>query len=586
MPLDANHGLNALWASLLVEECLRQGVDYFCLSPGSRSTPLTVAVARHPQARRIVCLDERAAAFHAVGYARATGRPAVLICTSGTALANYLPAVIEAESDRLPLLICSADRPPELRDAGANQTIRQPGMLAPYVRWQHDLPCPAPDLPAAMALTTVGQALYQAQRSPAGPVHLNWMFREPLVPQPQTVPPATLHGLEAWSAGAAPFTRFHPPQLTPPAASIKRLIEVVNSARQGLVMVGNLHTADERAAARRLIERLGWPTAADITSGLRLGTHAPIIPYFDQVLLANVPPPDTALHIGGAVVSKRYLEYITRSRPARHLLVARHPYRHDPTHSLTDRLEVDLPALVDALPPDWQPARESAWLAGWQRASVVVAHRLATLVDDLGEMAVARLVTRHIRPDAALFLGNSMPVRDFDMYAAAEGPAVPVAANRGASGIDGNLASAAGLAVGLARPVTAVVGDLTALHDLNSLWLLQTIPQPVTVILLNNQGGGIFSFLPIRDLADVFEPYFGAPHPLTFEQLAAGFGLPYFQPTTPDAFRQAYSAAQQLHRPAVIEVRSDRAANWQAHHNLQAELRRLVNEATPWEQPA
>lgn len=584
MPLDADHGLNALWASLLVEECLRQGVDTFCLSPGSRSTPLTAAVARHPGAQRLVGLDERAAAFCAVGYARATGRPAVLICTSGTALANYLPAVIEAESERLPLLICSADRPPELRDAGANQTIRQPGMLAPYVRWQYDLPCPDPHVPATWVLTTIGQALYHARRAPAGPVHLNWMFREPLTPQPAAVPPAVLSNLQSWAAGDAPFTRFHPPDLKLSAGSVAQFMAQAARARRGLVVLGALHTPAERGAARRLIDRLGWPAAADITSGLRLGTRPPIIPYFDQILLADAPAPDTVLHLGGAVISKRYLEYITRCRPARHLLVARHPYRHDPSHSVTERLEADLPALVEALPPDWQPAADPTWLAGWQHASAAVAAQLATLTDTLGEMAVARLVTQHIRPEAALFLGNSMPVRDFDMYATAEGPAVPVAANRGASGIDGNLASAAGLAVGLGRPVTAVVGDLTALHDLNSLWLLQTITPPVTVIILNNQGGGIFSFLPVRDLTDIFEPYFGTPHPLTFEQLAAGFNLPYAQPTTPEAFCQAYTTAQELGRPAVIEVRSEREANWQAHRRLQAGLRHQLAAVGAWEQ--
>ncbi|NIR47646.1 2-succinyl-5-enolpyruvyl-6-hydroxy-3-cyclohexene-1-carboxylic-acid synthase, partial [candidate division KSB1 bacterium] len=193
--------INALWGDLIVEELLRNDIDFFCISPGSRSTPLTVAVARKPRAKKQIMYDERSAAFFALGYVRATEKPAVLICTSGTAAANYYPAIIEAAMDYLPMIILSADRPPELRDTAANQTIRQPNLYSDYVKWKFDMPCPDLNIPPAMVLTTVDQLVYQSMRAPGGPVHLNCMFREPLAPIKAEVNPAYFNGLKKWQAG-------------------------------------------------------------------------------------------------------------------------------------------------------------------------------------------------------------------------------------------------------------------------------------------------------------------------------------------------------------------------------------------------
>lgn len=573
--LPVDQGLNALWAGLLVEECLRQGIDYFCLSPGSRSTPLTVAVARQPRARRLVAYDERGAAFHALGYARATGRPAVLICTSGTAAANYLPAVIEAHMDHIPMLLCSADRPPELRDTGANQTIPQPDLFTPYVRWRSDMPCPTEDIPPTMVLTTVAQALHRAQRSPAGPVHLNWMFREPLAPMPGRLTADYLTPLTAWLAGDAPYTRHTLPLLAPDLAAVATLAEILNATQRGVVVMGRL-AAGERPAARALADALSWPTCPDLASGWRLGApDPPLIPYYDQVLLNAAPEPETILHLGGPLVSKRALGWLGRGRARHTLVINPYPDRYDPTHVVNWRLEAHLAALWPALRPHLRPEGDPAWLAAWRQRSQTVDVALDTFLEiqsGLNEISLARLISRHIRPDATLMVGNSMPIRDMDMYAATDGPAVWLAANRGASGIDGNIATATGLAAGRQGPTTLVLGDLACLHDVSSLTLLRELPYPLTIVVVNNQGGGIFDFLPIRQASDVFEPYFGAPHAYRFGPIAAAFGLEYAEAHTAAEFRALYQAAQAGGRHSLIEIRTDRAANWHLHTALQSHI--------------
>lgn len=579
IPLD--QGMNAVWAALLVAECVRQGADYFCLSPGSRSTPLTVAAARQPQARRIVAYDERGAAFHALGYARATGRPAVLICTSGTAAANYLPAVIEAAMDHVPMLICSADRPPELRATGANQTIHQPDLFTPYVRWRFDVPCPTPEIPAAMWLTTIDQAWHQACRAPAGPVHLNCMFREPLAPTPSVVNAAYLQPLAPWLAGTEPFTRYSAPQLLPDPSALAALAAVLNRTQRGVIVVGRLADAAERQAARALCLALQWPTWPDLASGLRLDSaESPFIPFFDQVLLNPAPSPETILHLGGPLVSKRALEWVGRASTAHPITIADFPERYDPQHVGGLRLEAHLAALWPALQDRLQPQADPAWLAFWRQRSALVAQALATFVAEdgaLNEIAVARLVSRHIPPGSALFVGNSMPIRDLDMFAPADGPATPVMTNRGASGIDGNIATATGVAAGRQGPVTLLIGDLACLHDLSSLTLLRELPYPLTLVVVNNQGGGIFSFLPIRQATDVFEPYFGTPHGFHFGEIAAAFGMTYARAGDSAEFFAHYRAAQVAHRHTLIEVVTDRQANWQLHQALQKRLQQALS---------
>lgn len=590
MPLPTSN-LNHLWAGLLVEELARHGVECFFVAPGSRSTPLVAAVARHERARAILHHDERGAAFAALGHGRSAGYPAGWITTSGTAVANGLPAAVEASTDGVPMLLLTADRPPEKRDTGANQTIEQPEIFGEYVRWQFDLPTPTTEIAPEMLLTTAARAVHAARRSPPGPSHLNCMFRKPLAPREDGHSyDAYLSGLGDWRASGEPYTRRPLPVPTPGPAERDDVARALAGPERGLVVCGRLDRAVEARAARRAARALGWPLAPDVTSRLRFAPTDEVIPYVDQILasgaLREKNPPEAVLHLGGRTVSKRLRLFLKECGPAPYVVARPDPRRLDPDHRVTAHVETGVASFCDALAERLSPASApSSWLRRWQRADATVARALGDFFDEtdtLGEPGVARLVSRHRPPGGALVLGSSMPVRDMNRYATARkaDALAPAFANRGASGIDGTIATAAGVCEGFSenaeRPVTLLLGDLALLHDLNALALLKE--RPVTVVALNNGGGGIFHFLPIAEHPDVFEPHFTTPHEFSFEKAAAMFGLAYDQPRTPGAFAEAYRARSRSDEPALIEVRTDREENRMLHDALEERAARAVQD--------
>ena len=590
--------VNHLWATLLVEELVRNGVGTFCIAPGSRSTPLVVAVARNPRARAIVHYDERGAAFHALGCGRATGEPAVVVTTSGSALANVWPAVVEASLERVPLLVLSGDRPPELQDAGANQTMDQVKFFGGYAEWSATLPCPSTDIDPAVVLTTVDQAVSRCRGPAGGAVHVNCMFREPLAPVEQGEDfEAYLEPVRAWRGGGHAYTRHEsvPPRGAPELPA--ELAELVARRPRGLLVAGGLASAAERAAVADLAEALGWPFLADVTSGLRLdGNTAALVPYH-EVLLGSTEfmrdhPVQAVIHLGGRWTSRRLPDHLEAAPPKDYVVVNEQPDRVDPIHRATRRFRLPVAEFCEALrglvgnagtaaaaasgaagreaggPPD------SGWLASWRQASEHVGGRLDQLLcqdGTLNEPKVARLVSRHIGGGEGLYLASSMPVRDMDTFGAPRPDPVVVAANRGASGVDGTIATATGFARSLDKCVTLVIGDQAFLHDLNSLRLCRSLGHPFVIVVLNNDGGGIFSFLPIARFPDVFEPYFGASHGMTFEHAAALFGLEYAVPSTADEFVDAYARARGRDGATVIEVRTARRDNVDLHASLRRE---------------
>lgn len=582
--------MNLLWAQWLVEELMRAGVCGFCLSPGSRSTPLTLAVAQNPRAAHRVHFDERGAAYFALGWAKASGKPAVLVCTSGSAAANYWPALAEASMAHVPLILLTADRPPELLQCGANQAIEQTNLYGGYTRWNFTLPCPDPAVPPAMVLTTADQAFYRAARPPAGPVHLNCMFREPLAPSASDMKyrPDQLAPLAAWFNTEAPYTRWNLPETRLTTQQELEIINRLSDVERGALVIGALRNAEETRAAERLAEALAWPVFADVTSGLRLGGASPyLVHYYDQLLLcpkfAAKCAPEFVLHLGGPVTSKRLMRHLEDVRPE-YLLAANHPERHDPAHGVTHRLETDIAAFCTWLGPSIRDRGVKPWCL----EICALSQKIGEVIDAwlagngaLSEIFVARAVSRQRRPGHALFLGNSMPIRDMDMYGASDCAWGPAAANRGTSGIDGTLASAVGYARGLNAPVTALLGDLAVLHDLNSMALLRDSAPPVTLVTVNNDGGGIFSFLPVAGYPENFEKYFGVPHGLTFEHAARMFHLPYARPDTCGEFIEAYSSALRAEKAALIEVQTDRAENEALHRALQAHIAAFVETALP-----
>ncbi len=603
MNLDKILNLNYLWGALIVEELVRHGIDYFCIAPGSRSAPLAGAVASNPKARSFIHFDERGLAFHALGFVSATGKPAVVISTSGTAVANFSPAVVEASKRKLPLIVLTADRPPELRKTGADQTIDQPGIFGEYVRWQMDLPCPDPNIKPSFVLTTIDQAVYRATSGMAGPVHVNCMFREPLAPvKTAELRTADLQNLRFWKDTTQPYTRYLCPQKSISAHELKNLAATLNKIRQGVIVVGKLSTPQEREAVVNLSEKLNWPVLADITSGLRLGSsHPQVIHYFDHILLSDriLPqiPLEGVLHLGGRITSKRWYQAMEKARPRPYITVLNHPLRNDPLHQVSLRVEMSVADFAEGLLGFLRTQLPGVWLKQLQGQSNQIDRILEKFVQkqkSLSEPLLARLISQHIPADSGLFLANSMPIRDMDMYADHKGKPVVVQGHRGASGIDGTIAAAAGFAVGLKQPVTLLVGDLAFLHDLNSLAMLAKLRTPVVVIVLNNNGGAIFSFLPIAEVeewgphrfasqseavgpprvgapkpGEIFEKYFAAPHGLTFEPAAGLFALDYFAPASPQDFVRSYQKALGQKKSSLIEIKTDRRQNHKIHQDLQ-----------------
>jgi 2-succinyl-5-enolpyruvyl-6-hydroxy-3-cyclohexene-1-carboxylate synthase len=578
--------INHIWADLLVEELLRAGVGLFCLAPGSRSTPLVRAVAANSRAAHLMHFDERGTAFSALGFGRATRRPAAWITTSGTAVANGMPAVVEASADAVPMLLLTADRPPELRATGANQTIDQVKLFGDYVRWQFDMPAPDARIDPAFVLTTADQAVHRACRAPAGPVHLNVMYREPLAPEPDGgTYDRYLDALPEWAAGHWPYTRY--------AASHSRctgtgvLWRRLREARRGLIVAGRLDTRAQGDAVRWLSDRLGWPILPDVCSQLRLGGDSmPDYPayYYDLVLSSasfrEINRPDAVLYFGARSTSKRLNRFIAEARPRDFVVIREAPERTDPHHRVTGYVEADIVGfcaeLIDLV--ETGPAAASEWTHRWTAASET-AGRL--LDDQLGEVlsepVAARLLTARAPEGSGLMLASSMPVRDTDTYGAEAQGAPFVAANRGASGIDGTVATAAGLARGLQREVTLLLGDLALLHDLNSLALLAASPEPVIVVVINNHGGGIFSFLPIARHREVFESFFGTPHAFSFEHAARMFDLDYASPASLDDFARIYEEALSERSSCIIEVTTDRAENVELHRRVEAAVAEAVS---------
>ena len=583
--------INYLWSSLIIEELVRSGVEYFCIAPGSRSAPLTVAVARHPKARHFIHYDERGLAFHALGYASAHKKPVVLICTSGTAGANFYPAIIEASKKKLPLIVLTADRPPELRSTGAVQTIDQVGLFGKYVKFQVDMPCPDVKIKPEFVLTTIDQAVYQAMRNPSGVVHLNCMFRDPLAPVKTGENfNAYTQSIDSWIKGNQPYTQylnvgegFKPS----PTVNVKVVAQHIEGMKNGLIVVGKIGGEDAQNAVTAFAGKLGWPVFADASSGLRFGKQDDqIIHYFDQILLSPKVVKnlkfDGIVHLGGRMTSKRFYDFAGNLTLKDYVMVLNHPLRNDPQHQVSLRVESSVAAFCEAVGKNIKSRKPSKALRFLSKANRMVDGAIEehlSVGDKLCEPRVARMIFQQIPRGSGLFLANSMPVREMDFYGDFKGHPVLVHGNRGASGIDGNIASAAGLSVALDKPVTALIGDLALLHDLNSLAMTKTLKHPLVIVVVNNDGGAIFSFLPIADSKDVFEKFFGTPHGLSFEGVAYMFGLSYAKTDSAKAFSQAYQDAFKRKNSMIIEVTTDRSDNLKIHKALQSKIIKTVSKA-------
>ena len=553
--------VNSLWCSVLVETLARLGLRHAVISPGSRSAPLTFAFARHRRIEAIPLLDERAAGFFALGLAKQHHRPVVLVCTSGTAAANFLPAVVEAHEAGVPLLVLTADRPPELRGCHSGQSIDQQELYGGFVNLFQDLPAPAASRAALRGLRqAIERACAATVRPMVGPVHLNCPFRDPLPPLAQALPPGiTAKAFAGFLAGltAAPAQPSAQPSEKPvwfhPAAG-----------DEGVIIVGPNDPVSPRsfvAGVARVSRALGWPVLADVLSPVRMqaGRSGQVVAHYDAILrsraLATELRPKRVICIGGWPTSKVLREWLQQADPE--------------TVLLTDRVDN-----MDGLSLRTRHIRGGfdAWCAGYSEKRPLGAYARRWLTEEkrvaqslgaalgrakgLVEPQWVGVLARELPKSTPCFIASSMPVRDAEYFWPANDRGHAIFFNRGANGIDGTLSTALGVAHGGA-PAVLVTGDLALLHDTNGFLSVPKFKGSLTIVLINNNGGGIFEHLSVAQFNPPFEEFFATPQNIDFRKLCATYGVVHV----------AVKSAAQLARLVtklpqtgvrVLELRTDR----------------------------
>jgi 2-succinyl-5-enolpyruvyl-6-hydroxy-3-cyclohexene-1-carboxylate synthase len=547
-PTDTYLGLRAF-----VDELARCGVREACTSPGSRNTPLLLSLAREPRLRATSHIDERSGGFFALGLAKATGAPAVLACTSGTAAANYLPAVVEAWEARVPLLVLTADRPPELRDLGAGQTIDQVKLYGRNAKWYLEVD-DAPATPERMRWLRqlACRAVWTATSGRPGPVHLNFALREPLVLE-QPLPDD-----ESGRPGGRPWVQH---AAASPAPADPLLAELAERPR-AIVVAGRM---DDVAAGRAVAATTGLPLLADPLSNARRGAA---IAHYDLFLRdeawAQRHRPDLVIRVGDLPTSKPLRQWLARLDGARQVALDPQGAWQDPSGSVDAVLALD-PGALPPLPPGPRD-----WLDAWRRADEAARGAIAATLPagTISEPLVAARTTALLTGADTLFVASSMPVRDLEAYAATTADPPRVLANRGANGIDGLVSTALGVAAAGQGRTVLLIGDVALAHDLGGLLAARRLGIDLTIVLVNNDGGGIFHFLPVASERDAFEEHVATPHGLDFSHAARLFGLEHRPASDIAAFDAALRAG-----PGLVEVRTDRDENRALHARVAEAVR-------------
>lgn len=546
--------VNSYFFRTLIKELVSSGVRHFCISPGFRSAPLALAAAEHPLVTTSVHIDERGLGYYALGLSKALNEPVAIIVTSGSAVANLLPALIEAKDEGIPLVLLTADRPPELRQTMANQTWDQVKCFSPWVCFEMDLPCPSEELPKNFLKTTVGYAIHMAMRESRGPIHLNCMIRPPL-------------NLDSASFEKKSFPChyvFAKKRISP--NELKTFFPQDFSQKRGVVIAGRM---DDTSEILPLLKMLQWPLFADPLSNLRKPEIEPFLIVGYQEFL-QIEPPEVILQLGDRCVCHELLNWAAQAKE--HIVVAPHPYRVDPNHSVSLRIESEIDSFVKSFLSIVEPANSSSWLSSWRRPQKGV----LSLMDQLtieSEPGFIRRLSHLIPETTSLFVSNSMVIRHVDLVYYGNGG--PIYGNRGVSGIDGNIATAIGIAAGSKRPLIALLGDTTTLHDLNSLLILQKEPLPILFIVFNNGGGQIFRHCQVK--TPFLEELFIAPYQVDFELLAKSLSLEY------ELFSQKTSLESlllSLDRPKILEVRTDAKRDMEERMKLREELSEHLDHLT------
>ena len=564
-----------------VDELARCGMRAACTSPGSRSAPLVLTLAHEQRLRCFSHVDERCSGFFALGLAKASGLPVAVACTSGTALSELLPAAIESREARVPLLLLSADRPPELRETGAGQTIDQLKLLGSAAKWffevgVHDV---SPER-LRWIRTLACRAFWTALEGRPGAVHINFPLREPLVCDEELPVDRTAR------REGRPYVSRAPGRLSAHEAMVT-LYELTSSASRGVVVAGR----DERAgrpplgptaprsvgeAAAAFAAAAGWPVLADPLSGARRGGAA--IAHYDPLLRAETfaagVRPDLVIRVGDLPTSKPLREWLAGLEDVRQLAVDPEGAWQDPAAALSESLALD-PATALAELTSAPLTSEDDWLALWRSADERAADAILGALGEhhLSEPAVAAELGVLLPDVATLFVASSMPVRDIETFWPIRPDPPRVLCNRGANGIDGSVSSAFGAAADETGPVVLLIGDVALAHDIGGLLAARRLRLNLTIVLLNNDGGGIFDFLPVSTAKmalaeDIYTRHIATPTGLDFAQAAALYGLAHERVEDLPGFRAGLERGLARDGSSIIEVRTERKANVELHRRV------------------
>lgn len=563
----------------LADEMARCGLRHAVACPGSRNAPLLLTLAAEEAIETISVLDERAAGFLALGIAKATGRPVAVTCTSGTAAANLLPAVVEAREARVPLIVLTADRPPELRDVGAGQSIDQVKLYGSAVKWFVEVGNHEPSRETAVHHRHIAcRAYLTAAGDPRpGPVHLNFPLREPLAPRVEAGAERGL-GPEVWSGreGGRPWVERRDPPLVPDRALAEELAREVAACPRGALVLGAT-SEDVAGPAARLAKAAGWPLLAEPTSGARCGQHdrSHVVAHYDALLAGggfrDGRRADLVIRIGDTPTSKPLRAWLWG---ARQIVVDPQAAWHEPTRTAESVVASSAVAFCDALSTALADGAtpDAGWFEGWLRADAAVPPVLEAVPDPFEPKAYAALAEA-VPDGATLFVSSSMPIRHVETWFPKSSRRIRFLANRGANGIDGVVSSAVGAAIGTGAPCFLLTGDLALLHDLGGLVAARDLDVPLTIVCVNNGGGGIFDFLPVAEEADPghYERLVATPRGVGMSEVAALAGMPHAVARTAGEVRAAVA------RPGLVEVPTERSASVRLHRDALGRVAAAVN---------